>query len=68
MPSGEPQVPGGWNRLVLKVSDLPGCIAALEDAGVKFRNAMEVGPSGRQIQVVDPDSNLIELFEPTARS
>ena len=68
MPNGEQQVPGGWNRLVLKVSDLPGCIAALEAAGVTFRNAMEVGPSGRQIQVEDPDSNLIELFEPTVRS
>src|ERR1700752_1668500 len=24
MPNGETQEPGGWNRLVLKVADLPG--------------------------------------------
>src|SRR5512143_2801621 len=27
MPSGQPQEPGGWNRVVLKVADLPGFIA-----------------------------------------
>ena len=31
-----------------------------------FRNEMEVGPGGRQIQVEDPDGNPIELFEPAA--
>ena len=30
MPNGELQEPGGWNRIVLKVSDLPGCIAAFK--------------------------------------
>ena len=29
MPNGEPQTPGGWNRVVLKVVDLPASIAAL---------------------------------------
>ena len=67
MPNGQRQEPGGWNRVVLKVVDLPACIAALEDAGVTFRNEMEVGPGGRQIQIEDPDSNPIELFEPAAR-
>jgi glyoxylase I family protein len=42
MPNGERQEPGGWNRLVLKVSDLPACIAAFKSAGVRFRNEMEV--------------------------
>src|SRR5215217_3219797 len=32
MPNGEPQEPGGWNRIVLKVSDLPGFIAELKQA------------------------------------
>src|SRR5918999_352274 len=64
MPNGQPQEPGGWNRVVLKVSDLPGCIAALERASVRFRNDMEIGPGGRQIQIEDPDGNPIELFEP----
>jgi glyoxylase I family protein len=64
MPDGQRQEPGGWNRIVLKVSDLPGCIAALKSAGLRFRNEMETGPGGRQIQIEDPDGNPIELFEP----
>ena len=64
MPNGQPQEPGGWNRIVLKVSDLLGCIAALKSAGLRFRNEMESGPGGRQIQIEDPDGNPIELFEP----
>ena len=64
MPGGESQEPGGWNRVVLRVSDLPARIDALKRAGVKFRNQMEAGPGGRQIQIEDPDGNPIELFEP----
>ena len=64
MPGGQPQEPGGWNRIVLRVADLPGCIAALKGDGVRFRNDMETGPGGRQIQIEDPDGNPIELFEP----
>jgi glyoxylase I family protein len=64
MPNGEQQEPGGWNRVVLRVTDLPAFIDALKKAGLHFRNDMETGPGGRQIQVEDPDGNPIELFEP----
>ena len=64
MPGGRPQEPGGWNRVVLRVTDLPAQIEALKKAGVSVRNQMEVGPGGRQVQVEDPDGNPIELFEP----
>jgi glyoxylase I family protein len=64
MPGGQHQEPGGWNRVVLKVNDLPGFIAELKKAGLRFRNEMETGPAGRQIQIEDPDGNPIELFEP----
>jgi len=57
MPNGEHQALGGWNRLVLKVVDLPACITELKRAGVTFRNEMETGPGGRQIQIEDPDGN-----------
>jgi glyoxylase I family protein len=67
MPNGTKQDPGGWNRLVLKVDDLPASIAAFKQTGVNFRNEMESGPGGRQIQIEDPDGNPIELFEPAAR-
>lgn len=64
MPDGRPQEPGGWNRLVLQVDDLPGRVDALKKAGHRFRNEMEAGPGGRQIQLEDPDGNPLELFEP----
>jgi glyoxylase I family protein len=64
MPDGALQTPGGWNRLVLRVGDLASRIDVLERAGVKFRNRMEVGPGGKQVQVEDPDGNPVELFEP----
>ncbi len=64
MPDGQRQEPGGWNRVVLRVSDLPAFIAVLEKADLRFRNQMETGPGGKQIQIEDPDGNPIELFEP----
>ena len=64
MPDGRQQEPGGWNRMVLQVHDLPARIAELKKEEVHFRNEMEVGPGGRQIQLEDPDGNPIELFEP----
>jgi glyoxylase I family protein len=66
MPGGQLQEPGGWNRIVLCVADLPTLIDALKKAGVKIRNQMEVGPGGRQVQLEDPDGNPIELFEPSS--
>jgi glyoxylase I family protein len=66
LPDGRKQEPGGWNRVVLRVDDLPGLIAALKQAGLRFRNEMESGPGGKQIQLEDPDGNPIELFEPAA--
>jgi glyoxylase I family protein len=67
MPNGQPQQPGGWNRVVLNVIDLPRFIEQLRAAGQRFRNEMETGPGGRQIQIEDPDGNPIELFEPARR-
>jgi glyoxylase I family protein len=44
--------------------DARGFIGELQKAGLRFRNEMETGPGGRQIQLADPDGNPIELFEP----
>lgn len=63
MPDGRRQEPGGWNRIVLYVSHLDGEIQKLKAAGARFRNAVEAGPGGTQIQVEDPDGNPIELHE-----
>jgi len=67
MPDGRQQEPGGWNRIVLQVSDLPARIETLKKAGLHFRNEMEVGPGGKQIQLEDPDGNPVELFEAAPR-
>jgi glyoxylase I family protein len=67
MSDGRRQEPGGWNRVVLRVKDLPALVTDLENQGVRFRNEMEVGPGGKQVQVEDPDGNPIELFEPAGK-
>ena len=64
LPGGGQQSPGGSNRVVLRVKDLPRVIDTLRGAGASFRNAMETGPGGSQIQILDPDGNPVELFEP----
>ncbi len=64
MPDGRKQGPGGWNRIVLEVDDLPMHVEAMKKAGLRFRNEIEKGPGGKQIQLEDPDGNPIELFEP----
>ena len=68
MPDGRQLEPGRWNRVVLQVQDLRSRIADLNDTGVRFRNEMEGGPGGKQIQIEDPDGNPIELFEPPRHS
>jgi glyoxylase I family protein len=64
MPDGRRQQPGGWNRVLLQVHDLPARVAALKEMGLRLRNEIETGPGGKQIQIEDPDGNPIELFEP----
>jgi len=67
MPDGRQQEPGGWNRVILEVSELPARIGELQNQGVRFRNEMEVGPGGKQVQIEDPDGNPIELLEPAGK-
>jgi glyoxylase I family protein len=64
MPDGRTQEPGGWNRFAIEVQDIDRRVAELRSQGVKFRNTIEAGPGGRQIQIEDPDGNPVELFEP----
>ena len=61
------QEAGGWNRIVLHGTDVAREIVRLEKSGLTFRNEMETGPGGRQVQLEDPDGNPIELFEPARR-
>jgi catechol 2,3-dioxygenase-like lactoylglutathione lyase family enzyme len=63
MADGRRPEPGGWNRVVIEVADLAGTVAALERAGITFRNDAVAGPGGRQILLDDPAGNPVELFE-----
>jgi catechol 2,3-dioxygenase-like lactoylglutathione lyase family enzyme len=65
MANGDAPVPGGWNRLVLKVKNLDEMVESMASAGVRFRNSVVDGPGGRQVLIEDPSGNIIELFEPS---
>ena len=64
MPDGTEQRPGGWNRIMLQVSDLEATVEALRPNGVRFRNDIVTGVGTKQILAQDPAGNLVELFEP----
>jgi glyoxylase I family protein len=63
LPDGQQQRPGGWNRILIYVDQLDGHILRLKQQNIRFRNAVEAGPGGKQIQLDDPDGNPIELHE-----
>jgi catechol 2,3-dioxygenase-like lactoylglutathione lyase family enzyme len=64
MPDGRKPGPGGWNRVVVEVSDLDSRVGAMKRDGVTFRNEIVSGPGGKQILVEDGCGNVVELFEP----
>ena len=61
---GSTPEPGGRNRIHLIVDDIDAEVARLRDGGVRFRNDVLDGPGGKQILLVDPSGNLVELFQP----
>ena len=67
MPDGERPGPGGWNRIHLIVDDITAEVARLKAAGAPFRNEVLEGPGGKQVLLLDPSGNVVELFQPAAR-
>ncbi|MCI4347118.1 MAG: VOC family protein [Thermoplasmata archaeon] len=65
LPDGRKPEPGGWNRFVLEVNDLPSLIDRLRRQGVHFRSDLVKGPGGQQVLCDDPSGNPIELFQPS---
>ena len=63
MPDGRRPEPGGWNRIIVKTSNLQDDVKRLKKAGVTFRNDIVAGPGGKQVLLEDPSGNLVELFE-----
>jgi catechol 2,3-dioxygenase-like lactoylglutathione lyase family enzyme len=64
LPDGTLPVPGGWNRILLQVSDLDAVVEGLRRAGVRFVDDVPRGVGVRQVLLEDPSGNPIELFEP----
>jgi glyoxylase I family protein len=64
MSDGRKAEPGGWNRIIINVTDLPAEVARLRKAQVHFRNDIVSGPGGSEILLDDPSGNPIELFQP----
>ena len=67
MPDGAEPGPGGWNRIHFIVDDIESEVGRLRDAGATFRNDIIEGPGGKQILLLDPSGNVVELFQPAAR-
>lgn len=65
LPNGQHQVPGGWNRIHLTVTNLKAEVQRLRAAGVPFRTKdIVTGPGGAQVILDDPSGNPIEIFQP----
>src|SRR5215471_3613632 len=64
MSDGRKAEPGGWNRIIINVTDLPAEVARLRKAQLHFRNDIVSGPGGSEILLDDPSGNPIELFQP----
>jgi len=64
MVDGERPGPGGWNRIHFIVDDLDAEVGRLRAAGAAFRQDAISGPGGKQILLLDPSRNVIEIFQP----
>jgi glyoxylase I family protein len=67
MKDGRKPEPGGWNRIVINVTDLKAEVAKLQQQGIHFRNEIATGPGGSEILLDDPSGNPVELFQPAGR-
>lgn len=60
---GTRPTPGGWNRVVIGVTNIAEELERLRCAGLTVRAQPFAGPGGVQALVEDGAGNLIELFE-----
>jgi predicted enzyme related to lactoylglutathione lyase len=67
MRDGRKAEPGGWNRIIINVDDLPAEIERLRKAQVHFRSDILTGPGGSEVVLDDPSGNPVELFQPEGR-
>ena len=65
MTDGRKPEPGGWNRIIINVDDLPAEVNRLRREHLHFRNDIVSGPGGSEILLDDPSGNPVELFQPS---
>lgn len=63
--AGETPSAGGWNRIQVEVENLAETAKSLKHGGCSFKGEMLLGRGGKQLLLIDPSGNLVELFEPT---
>ncbi len=61
--NGRKPMPGGSNRLVVKIKYLQKKIEELKRFNIKTISKKIVSPAGEWIVVADPSGNPVELFE-----
>lgn len=61
---GSVQLPGGWNRFQIHVSDILAEHKRLKEAGLLLRTEIREGKGGSQFLLDDPSGNIIEIFQP----
>ena len=64
VPDGSRPAPGGWNRMVLTVEDLPSLVARLASAGTRFRNEILKDRAARRFVARIRQATPSELFQP----
>lgn len=64
MKDGSQAEPGGWNRIIINVTDLQAEVDKLRQQGIQFRSDILTGPGGSEIVLNDPSGNPVELFQP----
>ena len=67
MADGRKAEPGGWNRIIVNVENLPHEVDRLRAAHLHFRSDILKGPGGSEILLDDPSGNPVELFQPAAQ-
>ena len=55
--------PGGWNRILLEVTDLEQAALDLHKRGIVMRNGIVRGAGGAQILANDGEGNVVEFFQ-----
>ena len=65
--SGGPEKSPQIDHIAFKAKDVPAIAARLKQANVKFDRDLHDGLYGLTIYVFDPDGNMIELFDETAK-